>query len=255
MNDQDALMRAQQRLLEARAAHKAEALANAEAGRLLLRSAAGERALEAPRVSPSFMAAYHFARGFSRAIEEAVERMDARGIAFGSDESAAILWWDPGPEWTDVQRAVREGIKTLFICGDKGVGKSSILAFLVFAWKRGDGPSPRMMAAEDLLEALEHPYDDERRHLVKVANEARCIAIDDLFRVPVTEAALERLRGLVARRMTRGLTTLVSTNVSGSDIVTRFSDGPTGRLTDRLRVAGRRIEMRGRSRRVGRASK
>lgn len=123
-------------------------------------------------------------------------------------------------------------IKCCVLHGGSGLGKTYLLQCIGNdARKRG----ARVMytTAYDLLNALRNAYFSRNGETADEYLDAELLLIDDLGMEPLMEnVTVEQIYHLLSSRLTRGLYTAVSTNLSRTELKQRYTERVSSRLLD-----------------------
>lgn len=123
-------------------------------------------------------------------------------------------------------------IKTLLLHGGSGLGKTFLLHCVENAL-RDRGVDALYTTAYDLLTRLRNAYFGRSEADGRDFLDAQCLLIDDLGMEPMWEnITVEQLYHLLNARLSRGLYTAVSTNLSRVDLKNRYTERVSSRLLD-----------------------
>ena len=123
-------------------------------------------------------------------------------------------------------------IKTLLLHGGSGLGKTFLLG-CVEAAVREKGVDALYTTAYDLLNELRNAYFSHGGESAPGYFEAPLLLIDDLGMEPLMEnITVEQIYNLLNARLTRGLYTAVSTNLSREELRARYTERVSSRLLD-----------------------
>lgn len=152
----------------------------------------------------------------------------------------------PGADITqrDYMRAVRakcvsfaDGVpggpvKTLLMHGGSGLGKTYLLRCVESA-AREKGADTLYVTAYDLLSALKSAYFSRAPEDTDVYFDCALLLIDDLGMEPLIEnVTVEQFYNLLNARLTKGLYTAVSTNLTRDELKRRYTERFSSRLLD-----------------------
>lgn len=123
-------------------------------------------------------------------------------------------------------------VKTLLLHGGSGLGKTYLLHCVANA-VRERGIEPRYETAYDLLSALKSAYFSRGEPLAQAYFDVPLLLIDDLGMEPMIEnITVEQFYNLLNARLNRGLFTVVSTNLSRTELQKRYTERVSSRLLD-----------------------
>ena len=130
-------------------------------------------------------------------------------------------------------RGVPEGpIKTLLLHGSSGLGKTFLLHCVADA-AREKGVDTLCVTAYDLLMDLKSAYFSRTGETASEYFDAALLLIDDLGMEPLIEnVTVEQIYNLLNARLSRGLYTAVSTNLSREELGARYTERVASRLLD-----------------------
>ncbi|MBR0226928.1 MAG: ATP-binding protein [Clostridia bacterium] len=147
---------------------------------------------------------------------------------------------------------VPEGpVKTLLLHGGSGLGKTFLLECVETA-AREKGVDALYTTAYDLLNALKNAYFSRAGESAREYFDAPLLLIDDLGMEPLMEnITVEQIYNLLNARLSQGLYTAVSTNLSREELRARYTERVSSRLLDTR--TGMAIFFQGRDIRLTRA--
>ena len=123
-------------------------------------------------------------------------------------------------------------VKTLLLHGGSGLGKTFLL-HCVEAKARERGVDTLYVTAYDLLMQLKNAYFSRNGETAQEYFDASLLLIDDLGMEPLMEnITVEQFYNLLNSRLTRGLYTAVSTNLSREELRARYTERLSSRLLD-----------------------
>ena len=123
-------------------------------------------------------------------------------------------------------------VKTLLLHGGSGLGKTFLLG-CVEAAVRERGVDALYTTAYDLLNELRNAFFSRSGDSVTAFFDVPLLLIDDLGMEPLMEnITVEQIYNLLNARLTRGLYTAVSTNLSREEVRSRYTERFTSRLLD-----------------------
>lgn len=186
---------------------------------------------------------------FKNAYEQAVRAADAAsdGISFAAFDP--LRFPDTALPGTDITqreymlllknkclsfvRQAKDGrVQSLLLHGGSGLGKT----FLLHCIEREAaalGVDCRFVTAYDLLDALRNAFFGRDNDLADQCMQAKLLLIDDLGMEPLMEnVTVEQIYHLLNSRLSRGLYTAVSTNLSLVELEKRYTERVTSRLLD-----------------------
>ena len=128
---------------------------------------------------------------------------------------------------------VPEGkVKTLLLHGGSGLGKTFLLGCVESA-VREKGVDTLYTTAYDLLNELKNAYFARGGENVQSYFDVSLLLIDDLGMEPLMEnITVEQIYNLLNARLSRGLCTAVSTNLSREELRARYTERVSSRLLD-----------------------
>ena len=122
--------------------------------------------------------------------------------------------------------------KTLLLHGGSGLGKTYLLHCVANAVE-GRGMEPIYETAYDLLACLKNAYFSRGEQTAQEYFDAPLLLIDDLGMEPMIEnITVEQIYNLLNARLSRGLPTVVSTNLSRTELQRRYTERVSSRLLD-----------------------
>ena len=123
-------------------------------------------------------------------------------------------------------------VKTLLLHGGSGLGKTFLLN-CVGNDARSRGIETLSVTAYDLLMDLKNAYFSRGNESAQAYFDVPLLLIDDLGMEPLMEnVTVEQIYNLLNARLTRGLYTGVSTNLSRVELKQRYTERVTSRLLD-----------------------
>lgn len=123
-------------------------------------------------------------------------------------------------------------MKTLLLHGGSGLGKTYLLRCVESA-VREKGADTLYTTAYDLLMALKNAYFTRNDEETRVYFDCPLLLIDDLGMEPLIEnITVEQFYNLFNSRLTRGLYTAVSTNLTRDEMKQRYTERLLSRLLD-----------------------
>ncbi len=123
-------------------------------------------------------------------------------------------------------------IKTLLLHGGSGLGKTFLLGCVENA-AREKGVDTLYTTAYDLLNELKSAYFSRAGESAQMYFDAPLLLIDDLGMEPLMEnITVEQIYNLLNARLSRGLYTAVSTNLSREELRARYTERVSSRLLD-----------------------
>ncbi|MBR1585889.1 MAG: ATP-binding protein [Clostridia bacterium] len=130
-------------------------------------------------------------------------------------------------------RQVPDGpVKTLLLHGGSGLGKTYLLR-CVEKQAADRGVDTLYTTAYDLLMALKNAYFSRTGETASEYFDAELLLIDDLGMEPLMEnITVEQIYNLINARLTRGLYTAVSTNLSRVELKEKYTERLSSRLLD-----------------------
>ena len=139
-----------------------------------------------------------------------------------------------------------------YLWGAPGRGKTYVAACAVRLRVEADGRSgtAKLVTAKRLLDDIRDGYDGGDRRALERAERYGLLALDDLGAERPTEWAVETLTRLIDARTTRGLPTIVTSNLKLSELRSAFGGISGARVASRLAGACERIEFTGPDRRL-----
>lgn len=183
------------------------------------------------------------------AYEQAVRAADATagGICFGAFDPLRFPETNlPGTDITQREymllirdkclqfvRQVKDGsVQTLLLHGGSGLGKTYLL-HCIEREAAAMGEECLFVTAYDLLDALRNAFFGRENDLADRCMQAKLLLIDDLGMEPLMEnVTVEQIYHLLSSRLSRGLYTAVSTNLSLVELEKRYTERVTSRLLD-----------------------
>lgn len=121
-------------------------------------------------------------------------------------------------------------IKTLLLHGGSGLGKTYLMQ-CVGDEARKKGMQVTFVSAYDLLMALKNAYFSRTGEGAEEYLETGLLLIDDLGMEPLMEnVTVEQIYYLLNTRLTRGLPTVISTNLSRTELQQRYTERVSSRL-------------------------
>ena len=124
------------------------------------------------------------------------------------------------------------GILTLLLHGSSGLGKTYLLN-CVGNHVRSRGIDAVYVTAYDLLMALKNAYFSRTGETAQEYFAAPVLLIDDLGMEPLMEnITVEQIYHLINTRLTRGLYTAISTNLSRTELKAKYTERVSSRLLD-----------------------
>lgn len=142
----------------------------------------------------------------------------------------------PARTWVHQERSA-----TLLLAGPVGTGKTHA-AYAIGNWAVAHGVWVEAVTVHDLLEAM-RPGGDQA--VVRSAEQATLLVLDDLGATKPTEWSADELTALLDKRLRDGLRQIVTTNATEEQITLAWGN----RLADRLRYRRTVALMVGTSRR------
>ena len=122
--------------------------------------------------------------------------------------------------------------KNLLFYGRSGLGKTFLLR-AVAKKAQQQGVAALSVTANTLLNAMRKAYFSHEEDGMRMFYETQLLLIDDLGTEPMWEnITVEQLFALIDARFTSGLNTVISTNLSLSELQARYTERITSRLTD-----------------------
>lgn len=123
-------------------------------------------------------------------------------------------------------------VHTLLLHGGSGLGKTFLLHCIGHE-VRGRGVDAVYATAYDLLMALKNAYFSRTGEGAEEYFDAPLLLIDDLGMEPLMEnITVEQIYHLINARLTRGLYTAISTNLSRTELKQRYTERVSSRLLD-----------------------
>jgi len=123
-------------------------------------------------------------------------------------------------------------IKTLLLHGGSGLGKTFLL-HCVGNHARARGVQALFVTAYDLLMALKTAYFSRTGESAQEYFDAPLLLIDDLGMEPLMEnITVEQIYALLSSRMSRGLYTVITSNLSRTELEKRYTERVSSRLLD-----------------------
>ena len=123
-------------------------------------------------------------------------------------------------------------VKTLLLHGGSGLGKTFLLGCVENA-VREKGVDTLYTTAYDLLNELKNAYFSRTGESAQAYFDAPLLLIDDLGMEPLMEnITVEQVYNLLNARLSRGLYTAVSTNLSREELRARYTERVSSRLLD-----------------------
>ena len=124
-------------------------------------------------------------------------------------------------------------VKTLLLHGGSGLGKTFLLG-CVEAAVREKGVNTLYTTAYDLLNELRNAFFSRNGDSVSAFFDVPLLLIDDLGMEPLMEnITVEQIYNLLNARLSRGLYTAVSTNLSREELRSRYTERVSSRLLDK----------------------
>ena len=122
--------------------------------------------------------------------------------------------------------------KTLLLHGGSGLGKTFLL-HCVENHARARGVQSLFVTAYDLLMALKTAYFSRTGETAQEYFDAPLLLIDDLGMEPLMEnITVEQIYALLSTRMTKGLYTVITSNLSRTELEKRYTERVSSRLLD-----------------------
>ncbi len=130
-------------------------------------------------------------------------------------------------------RQVQDGaVQTLLLHGGSGLGKTYLL-HCIEREAAALGVDCRFVTAYDLLDALRNAYFGRENDLADACMKVPLLLVDDLGMEPLMEnVTVEQIYHLLNSRISRGLYTAFSTNLSRLELQKRYTERVTSRLLD-----------------------
>ena len=123
-------------------------------------------------------------------------------------------------------------IKTLLLHGGSGLGKPFLL-HCVENHARARGVQTLFVTAYDLLMALKNAYFSRTGETAQEYFDAPLLLIDDLGMEPLMEnITVEQIYALLSSRMSKGLYTVITSNLSRTELEKRYTERVSSRLLD-----------------------
>ena len=122
--------------------------------------------------------------------------------------------------------------KTLLLHGGSGLGKTFLL-HCVENHARARGVQALFVTAYDLLMALKNAYFSRTGDTAQEYFDAPLLLIDDLGMEPLMEnITVEQIYALLSNRMSKGLYTVITSNLSRTELEKRYTERVSSRLLD-----------------------
>lgn len=187
-----------------------------------------------------------FQAAYEKALAEGEQGRGEKGTFARFDERRFPDLPLPGTDVTqrEYMRVVRERcekyalgvpdgpVKTLLLHGGSGLGKTFLLE-CVEAAVREKGVSTLYTTAYDLLSALRNAFFSRTEESTREYFCVPLLMIDDLGMEPLVEnVTVEQIYNLLNARLSRGLYTAVSTNLSREELGKRYTERVSSRLLD-----------------------
>ena len=187
-----------------------------------------------------------FQAAYEKALAEAGQGQESKASFARFDDKRFPDLPLPGTDVTqrEYMRVVRERcekyatgvpdgpIKTLLLHGGSGLGKTFLLECVESA-VREKGVDTLYTTAYDLLNALRNAYFSRTGETAQAYFDATLLLIDDLGMEPLMEnVTVEQIYNLLNARLSRGLYTAVSTNLSREELGKRYTERVSSRLLD-----------------------
>lgn len=123
-------------------------------------------------------------------------------------------------------------VQTLLLHGGSGLGKTYLL-HCIEREGAAMGISCVFCTAYDVLDALRQRYFGRENDLADAIENAQLLLIDDLGMEPLMEnITVEQIYHLLSTRLSRGLYTAISTNLSRTELQKRYTERVSSRLLD-----------------------
>lgn len=123
-------------------------------------------------------------------------------------------------------------LKTLLLHGGSGLGKTYLL-HCIEREGAAMGIGCVFCTAYDVLDALRQRYFGRENDLADAIENAQLLLIDDLGMEPLMEnITVEQIYHLLSTRLSRGLYTAISTNLSRTELQKRYTERVSSRLLD-----------------------
>lgn len=138
------------------------------------------------------------------------------------------------------------GRNGLFITGPKGTGKTHLAAAIANQLMQA-GTAVVCMTMIDLLDRIKQTFEKQKQwgasesSVLNTYKEVPLLIIDDMGKEPATEWAVSKIYAIINARYEAYLPTIITTNYTDSELVTRLTPKDTGDSTtadatiDRLR--------------------